>query len=340
MARPLRIQYPGAWYHVTSRGNERRDIFTDDADRGRWLEILAQSASIYGAEIHAYVLMNNHFHLVVHTPQANLNRFMQRFNTTYTVYFNRRHYRHGHLFQGRYKALLVDADSYLIELSRYVHLNPVRVMQNASLSLSAKREVLQRYQWSSYGGYTHLGKRLAFLDCGKVLSMIGTGDDARSRRAYRRFVQKGLDGSHTFDLKEEVRAQTVLGSEDFREWLRDRFLSGTGREYAERPAARALMIRFRSPDAIAARLSPVLAVAFDDLLRARSRYRDERAIFLELCRRHLSGGRSMSSIAADLGIGVSALSQNRKRLGARMETDPHLRKQFERAESVLSDSEQ
>jgi REP element-mobilizing transposase RayT len=302
------------------------------------LEILAESASVYGAEIHAYVLMSNHFHLVVHTPQANLNRFMQRFNTTYTVYFNRRHYRSGHLFQGRYKALLVDADSYLLELSRYVHLNPVRVKRNASLSLSEKRDVLQSYQWSSYGGYTHLDKRLAFLDCGKVLSMIGTGDDTRSRRAYRRFVQKGLDGSHTFDLKEEVRAQTVLGSEDFREWLRDRFLSGADRKFAEQPAARALMIRFKSPDAIAARLSPVLEVEFEDLLRARSRHRDERAIFLELCRRHLSGRRSISSLAADLGIGVSAFSQNRKRLGARMETDPHLRKRFERAESTLNQS--
>ena len=339
MARPLRIQYPGAWYHVTSRGNERRDIFSDDTDRGQLLEILAESASIYGAEIHAYVLMSNHFHLVVHTPQANLNRLMQRFNTAYTVYFNRRHYRSGHLFQGRCKALLVDADSYLIELSRYVHLNPVRVMRNASLGLSAKREVLQSYQWSSYGGYTHLGKRMAFLDCGKVLSLIGTGDDARNRMAYRRFVQKGLDGSHTFDLKEEVRAQTVLGSEDFREWLRNRILSGAGRNFTERPAARALMIRFRSPKAIAAQLSPVLEVAFKDLLQSRSRYRDERAIFMELCRRHLSGGRSMSSIAADLGIGVSALSQNRKRLKARMATDPHLRKQFERAENLLNDSE-
>jgi hypothetical protein len=168
--------------------------------------------------------------------------------------------------------------------------------------------------------------------------MIDTGDDARSRRAYRRFVQKGLDGSHHFDLKEEVRAQTVLGSEDFQKWLRDRFLSGAGRKFTERPAARALRIRFKFPDAIAARLAPVLQVKMEDLLQARSPYRDERAIFLELCRRHLSGGRSMSSLAAELGIGVSALSQNRKRLGARLKTDPHLRKRFERAESALNNS--
>lgn len=100
MARPLRIQYPGAWYHLTCRGNEGRSIFTADADRCRFLAILAQSAAIYQVEIHAYVLMSDHFHLVVHTPQANLNRFMQRFNTTYSVYFNRRHGCRGQLYQG------------------------------------------------------------------------------------------------------------------------------------------------------------------------------------------------------------------------------------------------
>jgi REP element-mobilizing transposase RayT len=200
MTRPLRIQYPGAWYHVTCRGNERRDIFADDSDRCQFLDILTESCAIYGVEIHGYVLMTNHFHFVVHTPQANLNRFMQRFNTTYTVYFNRRHHRSGHLFQGRYKALLVDADSYLLELSRYVHLNPVRVKGNAALSPTEKRETLRSYRWSSFNGYIQLGKRPEFLHCGKILTMIGTGDDPHSRRAYRRFVQKGLDAAPEFNL--------------------------------------------------------------------------------------------------------------------------------------------
>jgi REP element-mobilizing transposase RayT len=112
MARPLRIEYPGAFYHVTCRGNERREIFADDRDRKRFLEILAESKEIYGVEVHGYVVMANHFHLMVMTPEANLQKFMQRFNTSYTVYFNRRHRRSGHLYQGRYKAILVDADNY------------------------------------------------------------------------------------------------------------------------------------------------------------------------------------------------------------------------------------
>jgi REP element-mobilizing transposase RayT len=339
VARPLRIQFPGAWYHVTSRGNERRDIFSDDSDRGRFLDILGETAVIYGVEIHAYVLMTNHFHLVTHTPQPNLNRFMQRFNTTYTVHFNRRHQRSGHLFQGRYKALLVDADSYLLELSRYVHLNPVRAKRNASLTTSERRNALETYRWSSYSAYTRIAERREFLHCEKILSMMATGDNARSRNAYQRFVLKGLDQAYQFDLKEEVKAQTVLGSEDFREWLRKRFLAGVKEKNAEIPAARSLSARFRSPVELAVRLSPVLTVSVEDLMRARSQHRDERAIFLELCRRYLPIRRSMGSLATDLGISVSALSQNRKRLSERMKKDPNLRKRFTRVEKILDDSQ-
>jgi len=127
MARPLRIEYPGAFYHVTCRGNERKQIFQDDADRHTFLDILDASLKTFKVSLHGYVLMDNHFHLIVETPEANLGKLMQRFNTAYTIYYNRRHNRNGHLYQGRYKAILIDADEYLLELSRYVHLNPVRI---------------------------------------------------------------------------------------------------------------------------------------------------------------------------------------------------------------------
>jgi len=283
--------------------------------------------------------MTNHFHFVVHTPQANLNRFMQRFNTTYTVLFNRRHHRSGHLFQGRYKALLVDAKSYLLQLSRYVHLNPVRVKGNAALSPSEKREALRRYRWSSLGGYTHLGKRPEFLHCGKILSMIATGDDPHSRRAYRRFVQKGVDAAPEFNLKEEVRAQTVLGTDDFLEWLRDRFLAGKKGKVAELSAAKSLSIRPKSLEDIAVQLAPVLNVNLESLLRPRSPHRDERSILLELCRQHLAHCLPMSAVSAALGVGVSALSQNRIRLQERIKTDPALQLRFELAVEALEHSE-
>ena len=145
MARPLRIEYSGAWYHVTCRGNEKRNIFRDDADRDKLIEILSANLKLYRIELHSYVLMQNHFHLLRMTPEANLRNFMQRFNTTYTAYFNRRHRRSGHLFQGRYKAILIEKDEYLVGLSRYIHLNPVRIKKYSQLEIEKKRKILKGY---------------------------------------------------------------------------------------------------------------------------------------------------------------------------------------------------
>ena len=127
MARPLRIQYRDAYYHVTCRGNDRRSIYRDDSDRELFLEKLKASLEIYGVALHAYVLMGNHFHVLVQSPKANLSEFMRHFNIAYTGAYNRRHKRVGHLYQGRYKAILVESGIYLLELSRYLHLNPIRI---------------------------------------------------------------------------------------------------------------------------------------------------------------------------------------------------------------------
>ena len=135
MVRPLRIEYPNAWYHITGRGVERSNIFRDDKDRLRFLKALRESVEAFNVEIHCYVLMSNHFHFLLKTPDANLSRFMQRFNTAYSTYFNLRHHRVGHLCQGRFKGLLVEADEYLQELSRYIHLNPVRIKKHSKLPL-------------------------------------------------------------------------------------------------------------------------------------------------------------------------------------------------------------
>jgi hypothetical protein len=169
--------------------------------------------------------------------------------------------------------------------------------------------------------------------------MIGTGDDPYSRRAYRRFVQKGVDAAPEFNLKEEVRVQTVLGTDDFLEGLRDRFLAGRKGEVAELPAARSLSIRPKSIKEIAAQLAPVLNADPQSLLRPRSPHRDERSILLELCRQHLACCLPMSTVSAALGVGVSALSQNRRRLQERIEKDPALGLRFELAAEAWGQSE-
>jgi hypothetical protein len=211
--------------------------------------------------------------------------------------------------------------------------------RNALLNPAEKREALRRYRWSSFGGYTHLGKRPEFLHCGKILSMIATGDDPHSRRAYRHFVQKGLDAAPEFNLKEEERAQTVLSSDDFLEWPRDRFLAGKKGKVAELPTARSLLIRPKSLEDIAFQLATMLNVNLESLLRPRSPHRDERSILLELCRQNLARCLPMSSVSTTLGVGVSALSQNRIRLQERIKTDPALRLRFEIAVEALEHSE-
>ncbi len=152
MARQLRIQYPGAVYHITCRGNARQDIYKDNKDRKAFLEILTESQKIYSIIIYSYVLMSNHYHLLIETPKGNISDYMRHLNMRYTSHYNRRHKKIGHLFQGRFKGILVDKDAYLTILSRYIHLNPVRIRGMKSMSYKEQIEYLRKYRWSSLPG--------------------------------------------------------------------------------------------------------------------------------------------------------------------------------------------
>src|SRR5574337_356048 len=155
MARPLRIEFPGALYHVTARGNARQDIFLDDEDRRRFLGVLTHVVSRFHLRMHAYCLMDNHFHLVVETPKGNLSNAMRQLNGVYTQAFNRRYGQVGHVLQGRFKAILVDRDSYLLEVCRYVELNPVR---------AGLIEQVEAWAWSSYAAHVGLAAAPPWLD--------------------------------------------------------------------------------------------------------------------------------------------------------------------------------
>jgi REP element-mobilizing transposase RayT len=185
MSRQLRLQFPGAVYHVTARGNARQDIFADDADRTRFLDLLGREIEQHRWRCHAYCLMDNHYHLLIETPEANLSRGMGRLNMAYAQSFNRRHERAGHLFQGRFHAIVVEKDSHLLELCRYLVRNPVRAGTAATP---------EDWPWSSYRA-TASGRGTGpgcpdWLTTGWVLQQFG-GADAGARRAYRRFVREG-----------------------------------------------------------------------------------------------------------------------------------------------------
>jgi putative transposase len=208
MARPLRIEFAGALYHVTSRGNERRSIFRRDHDRRTFLTFLGQVAKRFHWSVTAYVLMNNHFHLVIQTAEPNLSRGMQWLNGTYAAWFNHRHQRVGHLFQGRFHAFLVEKEAYFAELLRYVVLNPVRA------GIVARPE---EYAWSSYRATAGLAAAPEWLDVPAALAGLGA-DPAAAQTEYRRFVLAAIESEDR--LWDKVTNAIYLGTEPWTKQMR------------------------------------------------------------------------------------------------------------------------
>ena len=205
MARPLRIEYAGAVYHVTSRGNEKKTVFKSDQDRTSFLNTLQHVKKRYNWICHAYCLMDNHYHLLIETPDGNLALGMRQLNGVYTQLFNKLHGRTGHLFQGRYKSILIQKDSHLLEVCRYVVLNPVRARMV---------DAPEAWKWSSYKA---TAGREAAPPCLTVEWVLGqfSGKRAKAEKDYRQFVSWGIGKS----IWHEVRGQALLGEEGFGEKL-------------------------------------------------------------------------------------------------------------------------
>jgi REP element-mobilizing transposase RayT len=310
VARALRIEYPGAFYHVASRGNERKDIFVNAGDREHFLSCLESATIRHGAQIHVYCLMSNHYHLLVETPHGNLSRIMKHVNGAYTAYFNVKRRRAGHLFQGRYKAILVDKDEYAKELSRYIHLNPVRA------AIVAKPD---EYPWSSYRAYAGAASAPRWLHRELILSFFGT-DERTSRMRYRDFVE-GEAGRQCPNPFENVTASTLLGPEPFVEWVREKFIRHA-RVSRELPALRQLAGR----PALESIRAAVEALFTNDQTRARR-------VGLYLCRRHT--GLKLKEIGAAYGVGESAVTQASRRVTEEMKQSESLRASVKVLETEL-----
>lgn len=253
MARATRINIRGGWYHVTTRGTERKSIFGDEAAYLHYLDLLEEMVERFGVRIHAYALMPNHTHLVVETPEANLSAAMQWLSTSYSMWFNRREKRVGPLFQGRYKAVLFDGQTEAWEVTRYVHLNPVRVRRLeqgkgekkaealglrkvAPEVMKQRRQTLKEYRWSSYPFYAGWKPIPEWVEVRKVLA---GGDDGRlktGREAYRNYVESVLGQTLPNSPMEQAMAGLLLGSKVWVERMR-RLLKG---ERLEEKAVRCL----------------------------------------------------------------------------------------------------
>jgi len=323
MARSLRIQYPGAYYHVTCRGNEQKKIFFNDQDYQTFLEKLSLSLDIYNVSLLAYVCMPNHFHLLATTPEGNLSEFMRHFNISYTSDFNRRYHRVGHLYQGRYKAFLIDADNYLLEVSRYIHLNPIRTKIFAKKSIEEKWDELLRYTYSSLWGYYSLRKRSKFVDYKDVLGYMD-GDNRKGRENYLQFVRWGIE--EKIDNPLEIgRGHGVVGEDDFLQWIKGTF-SNKEKTEREQPALRELR-KGKKPQELIDQFAQLIGKETGELCK-RGRKTIERAMLMEVLYRDCK--LTQPEIGRLVGgIDYSAVSQARKRLQIRMEQEPRLRKRFD-----------
>lgn len=308
MSRPLRVEYPGAFYHVTSRGNERRTVFQSNRDREKYLSYVEAAHERYGAVIHAYCLMGNHYHLLLETPRGNLSKILHYINGAYTTYFNIKRSRSGHLFQGRFKGILVDKDEYCKELSCYIHLNPVRVgMVKAPLE----------YPWSSYRYFVGRDKKPKWLTTEFVLGDFG-GEGRRGFRKYREYVEGGQDEELDNPLK-KVIASTFLGDKEFIERIKLEYLGKKEIDRRDLPALKKILI---GPSLELIEKAVIKGVGRGDLLFKK--------ICIYLSYQH--SGLNLREIGEYFGMQRSAISQLSRRFAETVKGNQEIRKVLSKIE--------
>lgn len=324
MARPLRIQYENAYYHVTCRGNARARIFLNDYDRKTFIDLLQRSGEIYQVDIIAFVLMSNHFHLVVKTPLANLQEFMRHFNISYTSFFNKRHTRAGHLYQGRYKSLVIDADSYLLEVSRYVHLNPLRVKERSDASLSGNKAYLKGYSWSSYIDYTTEQRRYPFLALSEILGYF-----SGNKKSYARFVESGI--TRMVNPLKQGKGLGIIGDKSFIERIMKQVI-GPLTSRREQPTAKKIISHIE-PERVLQATAESFQLPPGKLLQKGCKG-IARSMAMELLYRH--GGMNGREIGDLMGVDYSAVSVARKRFRASLASDKNILRLMKKIEDRLS----
>jgi REP element-mobilizing transposase RayT len=319
MARPWRIEYEGAFYHVMSRGNEQRDVFFDETDRFTFLKVLSEMSQRFEVDIFAYVLMANHYHLLIKTQQANLSKAMQWLGVTYTCRFNLKHNRCGHLFQGRFKSILVQNDAYLLQLSCYIHRNPTRAK-------TVRR--LAQYRWSSYPAYAYGKEHPGWLQKDLILSQFNVED---KHKAYREKVQRYAEEEKS--MWENFRHGMFFGSKKFVNRIREKYLSEE--IHAEIPQQK-LVKKDYNPQIIINQAAKILGCRLKRFRRS-SRIaesdKDNRDLLIYLLWQ--TGLYTNQKIGQFFGLSYSAISQRVKIFRIKAQNDKKTREKFNRIKSQI-----
>ncbi len=316
MSRPLRIEYPGAFYHVMNRGQSRRSIFLDNKGRQSFLELLGDIARLWKVEIYAYCLMGNHYHLLLSTPSGGLSRAMHHLDGIYTQKFNRVHHCDGPLFRGRYKAILIDAEEYFLSVVRYIHRNPLGTGVVSDID---------RYRWSSHWGYLNKKQRPGWLNTGAVMARFG------GLREYQRFMHEEIEE----EVEEFYRGpylKPVLGSNEFIARVKHR-LGDKARVEQEKPQSR----RIFSLDLqeIVAATARQYGKGVEELRRRRRGGENEARMVAIYLGRHLGGYRH-GEIGKAVGLGkASSVSSAYLLMKERVAAQKRLERRVRRIEEAL-----
>ena len=324
MARPLRIQFPDAWYHVMNRGKRGENIFTDNEDYKGFIELVKDCVDMWNVRVVAYCLMGTHYHILLQTPDANLSRCMRHIDGVYTQIFNRSHGLDGHLFRGRYKSILVDSDSYLLELLRYIHRNPIE---------AGMVDRLESYQWSSHKGYLSKSDKWNWLHKNYVLKMF-SGHKKEAVIIYRNFVNK--------EIPEEINRilgsrkwPTVIGKDSFIDWVKDTFF--LQKRHTEVPESKTL-----APDVkkIKGEVCRLYNVNEEDLLVSKRGMRNEpRNVAIYLTKKLT--GNSLEEIGREFGMNnYSSVSTVIERTQKKAGIERSFRKRIEKLKVGLKVSQE
>lgn len=327
MARQLRVEYNGACYHVMNRGNRGMPVFSTTMDHKLFLNKLHEYSEIFDISIRAYCLMSNHFHLYVNTPRGNLSDFMHSFLTSFTLSKNRRDKERGHLFQGRYKAILVEDELYSAEVSRSIHLNPVRTSRYRFQDFEERRSVLRSYSWSSYAAVTGLKSCPRWIDRHGVLEKY-PGSLKEKQAAYTQFVQEGLV-KEIADPYEAATAGAILGSPAFVERIRREFTTIVEKVTQRHDRTQENKVaRWLSLEAVNTAVARHFGVAEDELFRKGSKNNQSRQMACYCACLFCRGRYRLKGIAAFYHLSPGGLASGRRLFRMRLKKDRGLRKLY------------